>query len=55
MTGLAPELCTGGLPCERLCPVRRIGRVCPDVAQILDELTDLGLTPADVRYPAEAA
>jgi hypothetical protein len=31
-------ICGTGRPCERTCPVMRIGRICPDVPTYLEEV-----------------
>jgi hypothetical protein len=34
-------ICGGGLPCERTCPVMRLGRICPDVPTFLEEVREI--------------
>lgn len=31
-------ICGTGQPCERTCPVMRLGRVCPDLPTFLEEV-----------------
>jgi len=34
-------ICGTGQPCERTCPVMRLGRICPDVPTFLEEVRTL--------------
>jgi hypothetical protein len=39
-TGTA-VVCGAGKPCEQTCPVMRMGRICPDLPEFIDELAGL--------------
>jgi hypothetical protein len=48
-TPMPATICRANLACSTRCPLARVGRICPDPADFLDELAAMGLSPADVR------
>lgn len=46
-----PIVCGKGAACENTCPVMRMGRICPDLPEFLDELAALMAEPNEAPQP----
>jgi len=49
-------ICGNGATCEQVCPIKMVGRLCPDLDMLAEQLNIVwGLTPAQLQAVGVAA